>query len=298
MQIRQLVEDMHPQFTRAERQVASVLLADYPFAGLQPIQLFSRRANVSAPSISRFVSKLGCAGFQDFQQRLVQELKAGQPSPIELRREGELDAQAPLTSYLDRVSRLQAQLGERVGAAQIERLCLLIGDPRRHVYLIGGRMSDTIARFFALHLRQIRPDVYHLPTDPETWPEYLLRLRQRDVLVVFDFRRYQRNLAQLTQTARRRRTRIIVVTDSWVSPAARGATELISIPIDSGTLWDSYVPAMTLVEALLVPLAERDWAATRERIAAWDALRAERSELPAEATLEREPLDAVVGESR
>jgi len=39
------------------------LLGGYPFAGLLTIQELSRRANASMPSISRFVTKLGFAGY-------------------------------------------------------------------------------------------------------------------------------------------------------------------------------------------------------------------------------------------
>ncbi len=273
MQIRKVMEDKAEQFTPAERKLASVLLADYPFAGLEPIQDLSRRAQISAPSISRFVAKLGCAGFQEFQQHLVQELKQSRRSPIDLREDRAIDERAPLTSYLDRVDALNAELTERVTPAQFDRICDMLGDPRRRVYMIGGRMSDSIAGFFALHLRQIRSGVFHVPTDPEHWPEYLLRLRPKDVLLVIDFRRYQESLARLAEKARACKAQTIVITDQWISPAAKGAAELVAVPIDSGTLWDSYLPAFALVEALLVPLAERDWNATRARIAAWDGLR-------------------------
>ncbi|MGB3178607.1 MAG: MurR/RpiR family transcriptional regulator [Albidovulum sp.] len=263
-------------FTPAERQLASVLLADYPFAGLEPIQELSQRAHISAPSISRFVTKIGCGGFQEFQQRLVQELKEGRQSPIDLkRRDSSIDNAAPLASYLDRVDALNAELRQRVSPAQFERLCDMLSDPKRRIYLIGGRMSDSIADFFARHLRQIRKDVYHIPSDPETWPEYLLRMRPRDVLVLVDFRRYQANLKGLSTAVRARKAQTIVITDQWVTPAAKGATELVAVPVDSGTLWDSYTPAFAMIEALLVPLAERNWNATKSRIAAWDALRSE-----------------------
>ncbi|MDA0722259.1 MAG: MurR/RpiR family transcriptional regulator [Proteobacteria bacterium] len=263
-------------FTPAERQLASALLADYPFAGLEPIQELSQRAHISAPSISRFVTKIGCGGFQEFQQRLVQELKEGRQSPIDLkRRDSSIDNAAPLASYLDRVDALNAELRQRVSPAQFERLCDMLSDPKRRIYLIGGRMSDSIADFFARHLRQIRKDVFHIPSDPETWPEYLLRMRPRDVLVLVDFRRYQANLKGLSTAVRARKAQTIVITDQWVTPAAKGATELVAVPVDSGTLWDSYTPAFAMIEALLVPLAERNWNATKSRIAAWDALRSE-----------------------
>lgn len=273
MKIRDLLETMSDQFTPAERQLTSVLLADYPFAGLEPIQVLSQRAHTSAPSISRFVTKLGCAGYHEFQQRLVQELKEGQQSPIDLREGAAFDGTAPLASYFERIHALNEAMLENVAAGQFDRLCDLLTDPKRRIYMIGGRMSDTIAEFFVRHLRQIRADVVHIPSDPELWPEYVLRMRARDVLLIIDFRRYQANLATLSAQARARKAQTIVITDKWISPAAKGATELVSVPIESGTLWDSYVPAFALIEALLVPLAERDWEATKTRISEWDKLR-------------------------
>lgn len=275
VQIRHLMEDMVERLTPAERQLKSVLMADYPFAGLEPIQELSRKARISAPSISRFVTKLGFAGFQEFQQKLVQELKQGNRSPIDLREGQAAEQEASLVSYLQRIESLNAELAERVSPAQFDRIYRLLGDPKRRIYMIGGRMSDSIAGFFVRHLCQIRKDVYHIPADPEIWPDYLLRLRPKDIVLVIDFRRYQASLEQLSIQARNCKAQTIVITDQWISPCAKGASELISVPIDSGTLWDSYVPAFALVEALLIPLAEMDWKATKARIAQWDGLRDE-----------------------
>ena len=270
MQVRQQIDKLADQFTPTERQLTSVLLADYPFAGLVPIQELSQRALISAPSISRYVSKLGYAGFQEFQQRLLKELKQSRQSPIDLRQDSAIAQGAPLASYLAKVAALNAELIKHVTPTQFDRICSTLGDPKRRVYMIGGRMSDCIARFFALHLRQIRKDVFHIPSDPENWPEYLLRMRAKDIVLIIDFRRYQTSLATLSERARARRAQTIVITDQWISPAAKAASELVAVPIDSGTLWDSYIPAFTLVETLLVSLAERDWESTKSRIAEWD----------------------------
>jgi DNA-binding MurR/RpiR family transcriptional regulator len=273
MEVRQQIEELADQLTPTERKLTSVLLADYPFAGLEPIQDLSQRAHISAPSISRFVNKLGCAGFQEFQQRLVQELKHGSKSPIDLKADSVIDHNAPLVSYMNRIEKLNAGLIECVTPAQFSRICDLLCDPKRRIFMIGGRMSDSIADFFVKHLRQIRKDVFHIPSSQEFWPEYLLRMRPKDVVLMIDFRRYQLNLATLAQRVQSRKAHTIFITDKWISPASKGAGELVSIPIESGTLWDSYLPAFALVEALLVPLAERDWDATKTRIAEWDNLR-------------------------
>ena len=50
-----------PKLTASERKIANAILADYPFTGLQTIQELAERTGVSAPSITRFVSKVGLA---------------------------------------------------------------------------------------------------------------------------------------------------------------------------------------------------------------------------------------------
>lgn len=271
--IRERLQELLDDLTPSERQVATVILADYPFAGLEPIAELSRRAGVSAPSVSRFVTKLGFQGLIEFQQTLLGELKESHRSPIDLHGSLENSVSKPLDTYLQNLASLQTQMSGLVTSAQFDRLCTLLGDPRRQVFMLGGRMSDSIASFFARHLRQIRGGVFHMAADEESWPDSLLQMRPRDVLLLIDFRRYQPNLERLAQLAKSRRAQTIVVTDIWLSPASRGATEIVAVPVDSGTMWDSYVPAFALFEALLLPLAERDWAGTRERIGAWDKLR-------------------------
>lgn len=275
--LRDVMASRSPDFTRSERQLHSAILADYPFAALSPIQELSERSNVSAPSISRFVSKLGYRGFQEFQQHALEELRDAQSSPIELRNEQAFDGDDPISGYAERATALIAELTQRIPREQFDRILDLLGDPRRRVFVIGGRMSDALARYLLGHLRQIRADTFHIPQDREAWPEYLLRMRQRDVVVILDFRRYDRRLAELSAAIRGRKAQTIFVTDTWISPAAKGASELICVPIESGTLWDSYAAAFILIEALLVPLAERDWDRTKARIEAWDELRVRRT---------------------
>lgn len=262
-------------FTRTERHLHSVLMADYPFSALKPIQELSDLSNVSAPTISRFVGKLGYGGFQGFQQAALEDLRGAKSSPIELRHDRPGRDDDPVQSYFGSTIALIEELGRRFPRDQFDRCVEMLGDPKNRVFVIGGRMSDTLAGFFLRHLRQIRADAHHVPRDTEAWPDDLLRMRSRDVVVILDFRRYDPALADFAAKVRGRKARTIVMTDTWISPAARGAHELICVPTESGTLWDSYAAAFVLLEALLVPLAERDWDRTKSRIEEWDDLRRE-----------------------
>eukprot|EP01036_Dinobryon_divergens_P012424 gene12424-16736_t len=61
--------------TPTERRAAHVLLSNYPFAGLETVAQFAARAGVSAPSVLRFVARLGFGAYADFQKRLKDELE-------------------------------------------------------------------------------------------------------------------------------------------------------------------------------------------------------------------------------
>ncbi len=274
MDLRERIERMSDGLTVAERKLASALLADYPFAGLETIQSFAKNTHTSPPSITRFVQKLGCNGYQEFQRQLIGELKEGQQSPVDLRRRTKPLRDGFLGEFLNHTSELIQQVSEGVTETQFLRVSEMLADPKRSTYFIGGRVSDAIAQFLSRHLRQIRRDVYHLPSDPEVWPEYLLRMRARDVLFMVDFRRYEPRLSRLAaKAAAERGTKIILITDKWLSPIAEHANDVMAMPIESGTAWDSYCGAVAVVEALITHVAEQDWDSTKKRIGRWDSLR-------------------------
>ena len=272
--IKERIESLSKTFTASERKLAATLLSDYPFAGLDTIQALAKKTSISAPSITRFVHKIGCRGYQDFQRRLIGELKEARRSPVILHRTQVPVQRDFLELFLTRTVELAARAADGVTQTQFERVCAMLGEKKRAIYLLGGRMSDPMAQILSRHLRQIRPSVYHLPSDPEVWPEYVLRMKARDVFVVIDFRRYQSKLENLVElTVRTRGVSILLITDRWLSPVARHAAEVVVVPIENGTAWDSYIAAIVMIEAMIVKIAERDWNATRNRINAWDALR-------------------------
>ncbi|RVJ42560.1 MurR/RpiR family transcriptional regulator [Sinorhizobium medicae] len=273
--IRTRIREAAAQLTASERKIANAILADYPFTGLENIQELAAKTGVSAPSITRFVNKIGCGGFQDLQRQLIAELKEGRRSPLDLK-----SSQKPvghsdfLSEYVARVSAVMREMTGMVSQAQFDILAELFADPSRKIFLLGGRVSDSIASFLSIHLRQIRSGIYHMADNPEFWPEHVLRMRRKDVVLLIDFRRYQLSLARLAANiAEKRGATIVVVTDKWMSPAARSADHIVALPIEAGTAWDTVAAAMALVEALIVRVSEADCGATQKRIKDWDGIR-------------------------
>ena len=251
------------------------MLADYPFGALQTIQELAERTGVSAPSITRFVSKIGFGGYQEFQRELIAELSEGSRSPVDLKASERLgDKDAFLATMRVVQPSASARWGRDPAQDEFDRIVALVADPARSVFLIGGGSATasppcwrSISSRFARGSISFRPN-------PEQWPDLLLEMRKQDVLVLFDFRRYQPDLAELAAlVCERRRAAIVLITDKWMSPVARYSDHVVALPIEIGTAWDTLVGAIAFVEALIVKVSEADWPATRKRLEAWDALR-------------------------
>ncbi len=274
MNVKQRIEQLSEELTSTEQRLSSAILADYPFAGLQPINEFAQNLQTSSPTISRFVSKLGFSGYQEFQRQLINELKEGQRSPIELKDSSVPVEGAYLSGFLSRVETLVEKTKNSISEAQFGRVCKLLSTTERRVFIIGNRMSDPVALYFFRHLRQIRSKVYHIPSDPEEWPEYLLRIRSKDILVVVDFRRYQERLCELAKHARtERNAHIVLITDPWFSPIASWSKEVLALPVGIDTFWDCYASAFAVIEAMFTYIAESNWDETKDRMESWDSSR-------------------------
>ena len=273
--VRERITSASETFTAAERRISALVLSDYPYSGLDPITQVSERSHASPASVSRFIQKLGFDGFQDFQRHLISELREGQRSPTQIREATQPVESSFLTTFLERSEGLLASTRDLVTEQQFERICALLSDKKRSIYISGGRISASIMHYFAWHLQYARRDVFVLPSDPEYWPQQILQLRRGDVLILSDYRRYDSRLLPLAQAARNRKADVVLLTDTWISPISAHATEILTIPIYTDTLWDSYTPVLSVLEALATQVAEKNWNDVKDRLASWDEIRTE-----------------------
>ncbi len=58
----------------------------------------------------------------------------------------------------------------------------------------------------------------------------------------------------------------MLITDRWLSPIAGVSAEVQVVPTKVGTTWNTSVAALTLIEAMIADISDRDCAATRKRI--------------------------------
>ncbi|MDK1490236.1 MurR/RpiR family transcriptional regulator [Sinorhizobium sp. 7-81] len=254
--------------TRAEKRLAETLLDNYPVSGLGSITTVAENAGVSTPTVARMVQKLGFRGFPDFQSRLHQELEATISNPIA--KHDRWAASAPgthtLNRFADAVMGNMRQTLSQIEPREFDQTATLIADSKRNIYLAGGRITRSMADYFFTHLQVIRTGVTQIAANPSSWPHYVLDMKQGDVLILFDIRRYEQEMETLARFARDRGVEIVLFTDQWGSPVAKSSSKVFRVQIEAPSAWDSSVMLLFLVEALIEAVQNMNWDDTRDRM--------------------------------
>lgn len=244
------------ELSPAERKVARVLLSAYPASGFETIATIAERAAVSSPTVLRFVARLGFSGFPDFQAALRAELDERNASPLALYEAGEAaSSDDSTTGLLARSSGLfstaVAQTLAELPAADVENAIALLADPKRRITLVGGRFSHLLAQYLGLHLMQLRDNVCFLPERDVERTAALAQLTRRDVVVVFDYRRYEDETLAIAQLTQEHGGKVIVFTDTFLSPTSAHAQVVLPSRVSTPSPYDSLVPTMAVVETVV-----------------------------------------------
>ncbi|MBO0847207.1 MAG: MurR/RpiR family transcriptional regulator [Nocardioides sp.] len=246
------------ELSRSERKVARALLSGPPTIGLESVSQLAATAEVSGPTVSRFVARLGFDNYAAFQQALRDDLAARVRSPVEVyRSHTENPEPTPLglagSALADAVSGTLAQLSP----ADFERATELLVNGGNKVLVTGGWSSHLLAALLTSLLRPFRPGVHHVPALAAERTAALTDLTRRDTVVLFDFRRYELDTFAFARLAQAGGARMVLVTDPWLSPIADLADAVLPAQVEGPAPFESLTPTVALVETLATAVARR-----------------------------------------
>ena len=279
------LSEVYAELPRGERAIVRVLLDDYPFAALGSLRALADRAQVSPPTASRLLRRLGWDGFAEFQAAVraqarehdrsrLREFVTAEPAEgagPEAEPQATHRAAQELRAGLDgTLAAITGPLLSRVGE-------LLAGAGR--VWGIGGSLSELAADYLVRQLSGLRPGVARVPDPPAARARVLLDLDGADLLVAYDFRRYSDDTAAFVRAARARGARLVLVTDAWESPLADQAEVLVRLPREAAGPIAPLTHEVAVTELVLVAAAAL-MTGSAGRLETLDALTAELARAP------------------
>ena len=145
------------------------------------------------------------------------------------------------------------------------------------IYLVGLRSAYSLAMFLKSGLTLLGKQVRMLT--PETWELWrnVSQVGRGDLLVAISFPRYTRLTVEVAETVHRSGATVISLTDSSVSPLAAHSDHLLSAPCRIDSFIESYVPALSILNALITGIGFLNGGETVEHLQkmerSWDEKR-------------------------
>jgi DNA-binding MurR/RpiR family transcriptional regulator len=269
-----LVRGALENFSPSERKVARTFLANYPVAGLETVAELAARSNVSPPTVVRFVSRLGFSGHSAFQKALMREVHENRGSPLQQYDKARSVGSDEFLGHMSHGFTTQmAGSFDELPQTEFDTAIGLLCDDRKRIHLVGGRFSHVLAEYLALHLELLRKDVSQIPNDESSRLSIVASSSKSDVLVAFDYRRYDPDTVRFVQLMSARSSTVILMTDAWLSPAADVSTVVLPTRVEAPSPFDSLVSSMAVVESLVAAVTDRYGEQGRRRLETIEKLR-------------------------
>jgi DNA-binding MurR/RpiR family transcriptional regulator len=248
---------LSPQLKEAARWVV-----DHPAdVALLSTRQQARRAGVTPATLTRLGQRLGLAGYDEVRKlhgdamRQRPDSYRGRAEELLARRESEGDAAliqdvfASLTAHLRELSAPDA-LGRFTAAAD-----RIAGADR--VFCLGLRSSFSVAYIFHYVRSLFGARSVLVDGAGGTGVDVLRTIGRADVVLAVSVKPYVRHTIEAARYARRRRARVVALTDSELSPLSALADEAILVRTETPSFFHSMTPAFAAVECLAALVAAR-----------------------------------------
>jgi DNA-binding MurR/RpiR family transcriptional regulator len=247
------------RLTPAERRIAEAVVAEPTLLAFGTVSDLAEHVGTSRPSIVRFASKLGFAGYPELQDTARDGLSQRLSRPAD-RVRGD---RATNTSGLEALTGSLAPLHDVLDSGVISAIAPRIARAGE-VWIATGETSKASAHVMRSGLGIIRSGV-HLLKEQSIGRE-LAGAGPRDIALISDFARYRRTSLVVARALNASAVPIIAITDGPLSPLAAFADTLVELSIPAVGPFDSSVPSVAFAELLVAEVARVDRANVQRRI--------------------------------
>lgn len=256
------VTDSYPSLSDRFQQVARFLTQNPNIIAMQSINTIAQQCGAHPSILVRFAQSFGFTGFKQLQSVFQTRLSTAAPGYRE--RISALDADLEKTKrkgnqgFLhDLVVRDIATLQELLTSVTEKDLASAAKALKKAdtIFIAGQLRSEPIAQFLRYVLSMLRRKVVLLDSAGGLAQEIAQVMGPNDVLVAIAFRHYAKEVVAITDIAALNATPMVVITDSQLSPIAKNASVLFTVPEDEYSFSRSLAAPMCLTQCIAVSLA-------------------------------------------
>lgn len=259
-----LIHDRHGGMSPSYQRIAEFLTQNPNDVAVLSLTAIAGQCGIHASGFVRFAQSLGYSGFRELQDLFRQRLSTAAAGFEARKRALEADLARSegdgTAGYLrDLVVRDIASLQDLAGDvddADIGRAAEML-ERAETVYIAGQLRSAPVAVLLQYVLTMLGKDNVLLDESGGLATHRAKMATPADLLFAVSFRFYAHEVVNIVEEAARREVPILAITDSTLSPLAKSAELLFTVPEREYSFSRSLAAPMCLAQAIAVALAAR-----------------------------------------
>jgi DNA-binding MurR/RpiR family transcriptional regulator len=257
-----LITSEYATLSAGYQQIARYFTQNPNVIALESINAIAAKCRVHPSSLVRFAQNFGYSGFKELQAVFQTRLATAAPGFRE--RIGTLETE--LSRNIDHgnlgflkdlvvrdIASLQG-LMESISEPMLTSAAKLIVEAET-IYIAGQLRSEPIANLLRYLLTMLRRKVVLLDPSAGLAQEMAMTMGEKDALIAIAFRHYAQEVVLIAEHASASHVPIISITDSPLSPIAKNAQVLFTIPEEEYAFSRSLAAPMCLAQCLATTAA-------------------------------------------
>lgn len=259
-----LITANYESFSDGYQQVARFFTQNPNIIALESINSIAVKSNVHPSTLVRFAQNLGYSGFKELQAVFQTRLATAAPGFRE--RVSVLDAEISRNAARGNLGFLRNMVVRDIAALQglletvtedaLEKAADLCATSDT-LYVVGQLRSEPIAQLIRYLMTMLQRRVIFMDSSGGLAQETAMTMKKTDVLIAVAFRHYAKEVVAITDQAVASKVPIVAITDSQLSPLAKGATVLFTVPEEEYSFSRSLAAPMSLVQTLATATAAK-----------------------------------------
>jgi DNA-binding MurR/RpiR family transcriptional regulator len=267
------IRAIYPTLSKGQKKIANAVLNNYDKVAYLTAAKLGVLVGVSESTVVRFANELGFEGYSQFQlavQELVRiKLTPNQRIEITKKRIGRGDViDNVMESDINKIKYTLERLDRQAFTDAVDSII-----SARTIYITGARSSEPIARHLSYNLSLIFDNVkFIVPTSSSEVFEQMYSINEEDVVIAFSFPRYSSKMINGIKFAKQKNAKVVVFTDSDVSPLVEFSDCLLIAQSDMASFMDSLVAPLSIINAIIIEITARREKEITERFDALEKL--------------------------
>ena len=255
-----ILVDSYPKLSPQLRKAARFMVEHPEEIGLNSMRRVAKDAGVKPATITRLTKSLGFHDYESLREPFRQRLRTSSPdyaSKLQhVQKRGETGERVLFDELrAQEISNVESSLSE-ANYPILDAAAQTIHDSRR-VYVLGLRGAHAPAFLFHYAYQLFRGNSQLLDTGAGIFADQLRDISPEDSLLVISFPPYTLLTIDAVEYAAEAGAKIVAVTDSVVSPAAKAAAHTIVTKNQSPSFYHSFTGALAVVQALITMLVTK-----------------------------------------